>query len=220
MPGPTFQTEIALAAPVVTWLQEMGWDVFQEVQLERGGRIADVVATKGPKTWIVEVKRQLGFEVLEQALGWDGYAHLISVAVPERPLQHKLVMAELRLGLLHVAAGGRVREIRASTPRRPDLVCHGNLRDALRPEMKTYAPAGSRGQRWTPYQQTAHRLAEYVRDHPGTPFTQVLQEIEHHYATEKSACFALDKLIRKGKVRGVVGRFETNHYRLFPPEVS
>src|ERR1700677_3488118 len=39
-----FETEAQLAATVVDWLKRGGWDVYQEVQLNSGGRRADIIA--------------------------------------------------------------------------------------------------------------------------------------------------------------------------------
>lgn len=45
MPWPA--SEIELARPIVPWLQEMHWDVYQEVQCMMYGQVADIVAIQG-----------------------------------------------------------------------------------------------------------------------------------------------------------------------------
>ena len=43
--------ETDLAKPIIFYLEEHGWDVYQEVIIH--GRIADIVATFGKLTWIL-----------------------------------------------------------------------------------------------------------------------------------------------------------------------
>ena len=50
-------SEQDLAAIVVGWLTERGWDVYQEVAIM--GKVADIVAVRGPCVWIVECKVRL-----------------------------------------------------------------------------------------------------------------------------------------------------------------
>jgi hypothetical protein len=79
----TRRPETDIARPVVAWLQAQGWTVYQEVQHQ--GCVADIVAVRGPLLWVIECKAQLGLAVLGQALGWQGHAHAISVAVMSDP---------------------------------------------------------------------------------------------------------------------------------------
>ena len=73
-------TEVDLAKPVISYLEERGWDVYQEVLIY--GKIADIVATFGKLTWIVEVKTSLSLKLLEQIYAWRGKANFISIAIP------------------------------------------------------------------------------------------------------------------------------------------
>ena len=85
--GTVKETEIAAA--VVRWLVDMEWTVYQEVSL--GGRVIDLVATRGPLVWAIECKVSLGLAVLEQAYGLLGYAHYVSVAVREPTSEDSVV---------------------------------------------------------------------------------------------------------------------------------
>ena len=104
--GTVKETEIAAA--VVRWLVDMEWTVYQEVSL--GGRVIDLVATRGPLVWAIECKVSLGLAVLEQAYGLLGYAHYVSVAVREptsedsvvRWFAEQVVAAEHGIGVLEV----------------------------------------------------------------------------------------------------------------------
>ena len=76
------KSEVELARPVVAWLRLQRWEVYQEVQMGNGGPVADIVARLGNLYWVVECKTKFGLAVMDQAHGWLGYAHLVSVAVP------------------------------------------------------------------------------------------------------------------------------------------
>src|SRR5581483_4069856 len=77
-----FDSESALAAVVVAWLEHEGWDVFQEVESPAG--LCDIVAVRGPLVWSVETKLAFGTGVVEQAYDRLRFAHLVSVATPQR----------------------------------------------------------------------------------------------------------------------------------------
>jgi hypothetical protein len=75
-------TEADLARPLVEQLRELGWRVYQEVEWYTNGPRADIVATQGRLYWAIECKKSLSLDVLAQAFGWIGKAHVVSVAVP------------------------------------------------------------------------------------------------------------------------------------------
>lgn len=75
--------ETDVARPVVEHFAEMGYEVYQEVKVESGGAIADIVAMLGRRAHIVEVKATLSLDVLAQALAWRSAAEWVSVAVPQ-----------------------------------------------------------------------------------------------------------------------------------------
>lgn len=72
--------ETDVAAAVVAWLVDMGWEVYQEVSLGASARTVDIVATRGPLVWAIECKVSFGISVLAQAYGLLGLAHYVSVA--------------------------------------------------------------------------------------------------------------------------------------------
>lgn len=78
------KSETDLAEKVVEWLQAQQWEVFQEVQLDSFGRIADIVAVSGPLLWVIECKTSQSFAVFEQAFQWKMYANYIRHMVRER----------------------------------------------------------------------------------------------------------------------------------------
>lgn len=223
-----FRSESELAKPVVTYLREDGWDVWQEVQLTTYSSVADIVAHRSPVYWIIECKLRFGLEVVDQARGWRKYAHYVSVAVPyvrDRAGSGTLdfVCSHFGIGLLEVVKRGeydtgyQVSKHRAKTPalmRRPPLL--PTLRDGLRDEQKYWAAAGnSFGRRFTPFAGTCYGLAQVVASNPGIEFSEALTKIKHHYASDQSARSSLLKWVEAGRVKDVRLVREGRKVRLF-----
>ena len=78
-------TEQELAEPIVAWLQQEGWDVYQEVELYVGGPIVDIVAKQNDVLWAIECKLSMTATLCGQAYRLRGLSrfHLVSVAVPK-----------------------------------------------------------------------------------------------------------------------------------------
>lgn len=73
--------EVEVAPPVISWLEEQNWDVYQEVNTGLGSNTADIVALRNGLVWVIECKTRMGIEVLAQATRWG--AHFRSVCVPQ-----------------------------------------------------------------------------------------------------------------------------------------
>jgi hypothetical protein len=100
------KTEADLARPLVEQLRELGWTVYQEVEWYSNGPRADIVATQGRLVWVIECKKSLSIDVLGQAHGWRGKAHVVSVAVPASLRRRNDFTIEVAvafgIGVLHV----------------------------------------------------------------------------------------------------------------------
>ena len=201
--------ETSLAAPVVAWLRDMEWDVYQEVQV--GDDIADIVATKGPLIYVVEVKVSLSLKLLAQAARWLRLAHYVSVALPfeigkgrylERSFAEKY-MAENGIGRITVKDSEvDVNRIDARFRRRVDSE---KIREKLHEKQKTTLGAGSKGGGyWTPFKETCQALRKFVEMHPGCSMKEAIDGIRHHYSSPASARGSLAHWIRAGKVKGLV----------------
>lgn len=220
--------ETDLGPPVVAWLAERGWDVYQEVT-GRGGR-ADIVATLGRLVAVVELKKSLGLDVLEQGSRWIGHANIVWVGVPYPRHSNAQVfarsVAEWRgFGVLYVdpvrveGDFGRVKEAQHAPLQRGARV--EPLRAALHPGQKAMASAGSaRGGYWTPFKGTCQRIADWVRLNPGSSLKEVLARVEHHYSTGASARAHMSALIEKGVVAGVALKREGKAVLLYPSEAK
>jgi hypothetical protein len=205
-------TEAELAEIVIGWLEDLGADVYQEV--ECSGGVADIVARVGAELWIVETKVSLSVAVLYQAMERRRSAHRVIVAGPytRHARDFGQLCEELGVGLLVVYVGDsfvetrveeRVHSRRWNT--RPVA-----LASRLQPQHKTHAKAGAiGGGRWTPFRATCEELERFVRANPGTTLKVAIDGINHHYRTPSSARNSMRKWIEGGRIPGI--RVETKH---------
>ena len=201
-------SETSLAAPVVAWLRDMEWDVYQEVQV--GDDIADIVATKGPLLYVVEVKVSLSLKLLAQAARWLRLAHYVSVALPfeigkgrylERSFAEKY-MAENGIGRITVKDSEV--DVNRIDPKFHRCVESKHIRNRLNEKQKTALSAGSKGGGyWTPFKETCQALREFVERNPGCTMKSAIDGIKHHYSSPASARGSLAHWIRAGKVPGL-----------------
>jgi hypothetical protein len=217
----TRETEIA--ARVISWLESQHWDVYQEVAYN--GRVADIVATSGYLTWIIECKRSLSLALLDQALMWErfGAAHYISVAVPYGPKRGgqaaEWFLRQNGIGLITVRKNGAHQNI----PPRIHRKAFSSLRKSLNDRQKTYAPAGNAdGLYWTPFQETCRTLRRFVDEHPGTCLKDAINGIRHHYSSDSAARACISQYLQSGKniVKGVEARREGRYLKLYPVEAE
>jgi hypothetical protein len=227
-------SEQDLARHVVTWLQDYGWEVYQEVQPSWGGPIADIVAVQGPLLWVVECKTSFGIAVMEQAYHWEHYAHLTSVATPpakanrrwaSRWFRERVLFGATGIGHLVVhpsmsyLKGGESPVEEAFKPRLRRRISR-QLRESLVSQQKTEVEAGSaNGGHWTPFRQTCRHLRDFVATHPGCSIKDAVGAIDHHYNTPASARSSLRVWIEKGRVTGVRSERDGRLIKLFASEV-
>jgi hypothetical protein len=171
----TLETEVA--RPVVNWLQERGYEVYQEV--EYNSWVADIVAVKYNRIWIIECKNTLTLKVIQQAHRWFPFSHWRSFAIPwsaslhpESALIHNICAW---VGMCWIDVGPiEVREIA-----RPQLNRKASceILEVLEEEHKTYAEAGSRAsKRWTPWKSTLKKVQNYVKKKPGCRLKSLLDD--------------------------------------------
>ncbi len=224
----TFTSEVDLARGVKEWLESQGYDVYQEVGLFRS--VADLVAIQGQKIVIVEAKLSLGLRVIEQAVNWRRYAHLVYAATPfstrrrdDQFVYH--VAATYGIGLLTVRKipdfhtpgqfTYQVEETQASPFNRK--IRSDYVRLHLNEAQKTWAEAGNnRGQRWTPFQQTCRNLQEFVQRQPGCTIKDAIDGIKHHYGTPATARAVMVRYIQTGIVHGLRLERQGQKWLLFP----
>lgn len=211
--GMTPVTEADIAAVVVTWLQDLGADVYQEVELHRvaGAGRADIVARVRSELWIVETKTSMSLSLIEQAMHRRRYAHRVYVAAPRGRAGNSLC-TELGIGLLEVHHGSddghsehRVRVMNESRRWNQKPV---SLAGRLHEEQKTCCAAGSpAGGHWTPFRGTCQALQRTVAQ-AGIDGIAVKAAIgtSYHYSSLRAERTCLVKWVRDGRLPGVVLR--------------
>ena len=208
-------TEAELAAEVVRYLEDLQWEVYQEVQAHGG--VADIVAVQANIVWVIECKKTFGFAVMEQAMARRPGAHFVSVAVPYRLVTdfRNSICGWKGIGVISVNQSKTVREsLEARFHRRTNVK---SMLDRLEPEHKTFAKAGAAGGgHWTPFKKTCRALLDYVKKHPGAPLMEVVKNIKHHYASPASARGTLARWIRDGVVEGVAIEYTGRTPHVYP----
>jgi hypothetical protein len=203
-------------------------------------RRADIVATRGPVLWVIEVKQSLGFRVLDQALEWRerSSATWVSVAVPTVRVRSDFLEEACRrigIGLLAVTEPclqhARVRERIAPVtfrPRQSRGTCFvrgywkhdrewANL-DIV--EEYDAAAGNAESDYWSPYRQTCRNLFTYVKLHPGCLFKEAMDQTSHHYGSASCARSAMSHWLRQGRVPGISMVKEGGRLRLVLKEAS
>lgn len=212
-------SETDVARPVVEWLQDWNWTVYQEVQHYRGGNVADIVAVQDGLVWIIEVKTSLNLSLLAQAYGWKYYGHFISVAVPKisqrsdgRAIASR-ILRDWGVGLIEV--GSSVSEY--IEPRLHRKGQASEFRERLREEQKTWAEAGNnQGRRYTPFQGTRQSVQKYVKRNPGCTIKDLIENVSHHYSTPTSAKACILRWIESGVIDGIRMDIDQRPYKLYP----
>lgn len=226
----SFKKEADLAARVVQYLEEEQWEVYQEVEPRRWGSTADIVAVMGRVVWVIECKLSMSMDLLGQAMDWQGYAHRVSVAVPA-PKRHRSdkkdiflhkVCSTWNIGWLEVEnndwSHGVRERMRPGFQRR---LVDNRIRDSLTEKHKTYSKAGTdTRKRWTPFQHTCDQVAGLVRQRPGITLKEIVDAVDHHYASDSGARSSLSHWVQKGVVKGVEAKREGRYLRFYPVPIK
>jgi hypothetical protein len=213
-------TEEDLARPLIPYLRNLHWEVYQEVQISTYGHVADLVATQQHLVWILEVKRSLTFALIEQAERWTHYAHYVSVACPavtHRTPGRQLARRTLRslgLGLFSLTQWS-LEETEA--PRLHRGAHTQTIRKVLTEAHKTFAAAGNAdGLRLTPFTATCRSIADAVARQPGLTIKELLTQVETHYQSTATARSCIAHWASIGKIRGVRVERDAKQFRLYP----
>lgn len=212
--------ETELAKIVQRWLIDSGWDVYPEAQMAYGRGRADLAAQKDGQLIIAEAKTNMSMRLLEQGDRWvrTKAVSQVYLAVPERKMSRFIVdVCRWRgFGLLLVhRPKASVRVMVKPADQKPSPKKLATMIDSLHPDMKRYQPGTVTGFS-TPYNRTMNRVETFVIDNPGAFVTEVVDSIEHHYASRKSACQSMVKAIRafeQGRLKAVK---RNGRFRIYP----
>ncbi len=218
------QSETDVAGPIVEWLRDEAWEVYQEIQPERNGPIADIVAIRDNVVWVIEAKRGVSLNLLKQAHGWRERADLISIAVPSangcRVWDYvECVLQRDGIGAFGVNRpdSGKDRVEMLIRPRRFENADRSYFRQFIIPQHQDYAIAGNaKGRRLTNFGITRMRVQHYVLSHPGCRLAELVSNIDSHYSTEAVARRTIPRKIRDGSIRGVRIRKVNGRLKFYP----
>lgn len=203
-------TEREVARHVVAELQRWQWTVYQEVQVGREGKRADIVAVDHcGRATIVEVKGCLSLSLLDQLCSWSGYANRVVGAYLQSPIYRKngeaakIFACATGIGLWAVENNGNITERvapRIARLKAPILkwVC---------PEQMTgeWPSAGSPsiGRRLTPFARTVLEFSRIVAEEPGISLKAALGRMSHHYCSDATARSAIAGWLGRGIITTV-----------------
>lgn len=209
----TKMTEEQLAAKIISYLKDYPYEIYQEVSLGWGRSVADIVIADKRIQWAIECKMTFTFQVLAQAIENHRYFHYSSIAVPALKRRRFGAQDSGRMLALDIAKNYGIgvflyrkdysenetieERIKPRLNRKARGVCLNNAQ-------KSFAKAGnSQGKRWTPFQQTKKELIEYIIEHPGCRIKDAVEEINHHYHSNKAAASSLPQWIRQGVIKEI-----------------
>jgi len=205
-------TEEQLAAKIISYLKDYPYEIYQEVSMGMWNPTTDIVATDGRIQWAIECKMTLTFQVLAQASANRCYFHYSSIAVPALKKRAFGARDNGREFAIEIARdygiGVFLWHKEYSDEYIEERVKPGLFRKArsvyLNDAQKSFAKAGnSQGYRWTPFQETKKELIEYITKHPGCRIKDAVEEIDHHYHSNKAAASSLPQWIRRGVIKEI-----------------
>ncbi len=220
-----FKSEVELAKVIIQYLKEMGWEIYQEVQISSGGNIADIVAKQGNLIWILECKLSLSLYLIAQAKEWKNFGHYVSIVTPTKRGSKSFYIAEdilkhYGIGHFEVSDYGYNKEFsiyQRSSPRlnRKAMVHH--VKKYLTDTQKDWgAEAGNANKlRYTPFQDTKRQLIQTVKDYPGLTIKELIDSINHHYSSDKNAKSSILQWIHKGIINELELKMEGRSYKVY-----
>jgi hypothetical protein len=223
MSHPFIKTEQEAAALVVDYLESMGLDIYQEVEME--GVIADLVALRGPEIWIIEVKMSWSLDLLQQLREHRRrlHAHRLFAAVPQsrNGMDRQRLFLDCGFGSITIRNSpdewAYKTEVTTMAPRVTSRLIP-SIRGLLREEHKTFAKAGApcAAGRFTPFRKTVDALRRIVEAQPGVSIKNALSQMDHHYSSDACARTSLLHWAHAGKVPGVHVVMEGKRITLWP----
>lgn len=216
-------SEAVYADVLMGWLRDKGWDCYPEVQLSYGGTRIDIVAVMGPVCWAIEVKTSLNLDVMCQASDhWCAVARSIAVPWSKGRPDVKRVLDALQIGMITIRprpyneSQWDVKEdVRPPIIKANFKMQRTYLRPYLSDEHKKYKP-GTQHEYYTPYRGTIDRVMEFVRDHQGCTIKNLVDGINHHYASDTTARAALLTALQRWEFKkGIRVDTSTKPYKIY-----
>lgn len=211
-------SEAHLGEIMMRYLSEQGWDCYPEVHLGSWSARPDIVAVRAGLVMIVELKTQLSFDLLSQALDWLQEAHFVAIGVP-KPKIHggrdsfvQSYLSEKGIGKFEIEPSygadvdgkydRKALNLDSSIvwnriDPKPHRWAHKSAKELLaylKPDMKVVTPGVQRGF-MTEFKRTLRTLEQYVAQHPGCTLKMAIDNMVHHYTSVASAHGSLAGLL-------------------------
>ena len=167
-------------------------------------RCIDIVALSEKISIAIEVKTSFNFKVFEQALDNKIYFNYSYIAVPKFKdsfIQEKLCK-DYGLGLLiYNDKYNKVEEI--ITPKFNRHTNNKYLITRLHECNKRSLPGTKSGdsEKITAFKITLENAIFYIKRHPGCKLKEMINNISHHYHSDKAACNNIYQWIRKDVIK-------------------
>lgn len=194
--------EVELAQKFVDYLS--CFDLYFEV--DYGSGCVDIVAFDGNISIAVEVKTTFSFKVFEQALAnkpWYNYTYIAVPKFKDDYIQRRLCN-DYGIGLLIYDTSGYCSVMEVIKPKL-NRVKSDKLRSRLREQNKRSLPGSKNGDstKVTAFQITVENLVRYVERNPGKTLRQAIDDLSHHYSTNKAATSSLYQHIKSGVIKEI-----------------
>lgn len=201
-PGGHALPETAIGAAAASYLRDLGWAVYAEVEARGLVGRPDLVGVRRPLVLIAECKVTMSLVLLRQVRSHLPRAHYVLAVTPpvHEAVAARALLAHWGAGWITVDAFGVSTEVEPRLHRRVAATWAARLCAA----QKTWAiPGSSSGGYWTPFADTSRQVAAYVRAHPGASTREVIDAVAHHYRSAATARSALYRWAVAGTIRGV-----------------
>lgn len=190
--------ETELASKVVDWLNDQGWEVWQEVRFHTYCAIHDIIAIKDNITWCIECKLSFNLKVIEQA--YRSNTIFKSIAVPTTNSFGQMICNRLGIGILVVGKNTDSVYNRSGKIFRENYRYSKDIVKKLKDIPKSFARAGSKGGYWTPYKETIRSIRAYILTHEGCTLKEIMHELKHHYASDATARICIRKSLEEYEI--------------------
>lgn len=220
--------ETDLAKPIIDYLESFHWDVYQEVPC--GSGVADILAVLDKRIWVVELKKSLSLQLLDQAIYRHYRVNYVSVGIP-RPKTYNPeikgtavnhILNSYGIGVFMV--GGRKGILKERSPilnRRPYFSENiEKILKSLHPKMKQNKAGSRPGNNWTPWKEWKEDVERVVAKNPGITPKEMVDKLKRidPYRRPDNAMHAVVYYARSGLIERVKVAKENNRLHLYPRE--
>lgn len=219
-----FKTEQELGKKAVEYLEDLKWDVYQEVVCPTG--VADIVAVQGKIKWVIECKLSLSLAVIGQAVQHCPYFHYVSIAVPNSNSRSEKSVAVAKqflrwkgIGLFRFSDSnyGWYDQPLSLSPKLNRKAMAGHIK--LYDEQKDTVGAGSaNGGHFTPFKKTSSEIQRIVKLNPGIILKYLIEQADHHYGSDSTAKQCIKHYIETGVIENIKMERDGRFLRFYPDE--